>query len=1083
MNDSNIQTLNGRYTLHQKIGEGGMGVVYLATDRLSQQQVALKQIRIDLKNLDWLSSMSYGANPQITLAREFQILASLRHPHIISVRDYGFDQDKAPFYTMDYLNEAQTILQASLGLNAIDKIALIKQVLLALIYLHRRGILHRDLKPNNVLIVDNQVKVVDFGLASFKGQKVSSGGTLLYMPPEMLTKGTQPYVEATDLYAVGVMMYEILAGEHPFDVTSPEFVNDVFFKTPDLDKLNVNASIAEVVGCLLAKKPQDRFQSAHACMKALDRALGSVSNPEDEAIQESFLQAANFIGREGPFQTLMTALEMAQNGQNTLWLVKGESGIGKTRLANEVRINALVEGWQVIVGQADASQKYLFDGWQGIVTTLMINCNLEPQQVGVLKGLFPSVDGLFDVSNVPVPNIKGAAFLERIFNIILDLLAQQTRPTLLIFEDLQWMQESLVLLERLYENISQLPPLVVIGTFRTDEMFALPEKLQAAKQLVIERLNRDELFQLCQSMLGRHVISPEIVELIRSETEGNLFFIIEVVRELAQRAGSLSKISPKKLPSHIFTTNMRQLLNNRLKMLSESDLKVLQIAAIFSKSLDLELLKNIESSEAVSMCLRRGEGQAILTVQDNQWMFTHDKMREAVLFDLDIEEQKRINGRIAHTLEHLYPGQEQYYPQLLSHWHQAGNIDKETVYLPTVAETLIEKLADYQQAIALLERGIQALPKEDQRLSHLMFWQARAYQVDGKFSEAVEVLEKAEVIAQKHTNQLALSKIYYIWGLVMTSRENYEKALSYFDSGLSLQEAVKDEWTIAYLLAGKGYVKILKKEHEEALALYQESTEIGKRMNDHHRIAFNYNDMGLIFLRLKQVQQAREMFQLCLEMGIKNDDLFSISRAYSNLGNVALSQEDLIGAKNYFKQTQRIAQKLGRMLQIASAYYHLGRVSYQEEAYEDCLTYAKKAIETFKSGNYQIKMFWFDLLLGFAYIRLNDPLAVKVLTKILERGVDETNEVILKHALIGFGWLYFEQGNFQTAVRIYAGVASSVQEFWLAPLPDKLKQEIGEEAYEEIIAQNSGQSLEDLTHIVRSDFNLKYCHNVGCSGV
>ncbi|MCA9920170.1 MAG: protein kinase, partial [Anaerolineales bacterium] len=149
-----LKIINGRYQCHSKIGEGGMGVVYRATDRLTGETVALKQVHLSdkLQISDSLAPNATEDDLRLALAHEFQILAGLRHPHIISVLDYGFDGAKRPYFTMTYLPNAQTILEAAQDTSFERKIELIQQLLQALAYLHRRNVLHRDLKPDNVLV-------------------------------------------------------------------------------------------------------------------------------------------------------------------------------------------------------------------------------------------------------------------------------------------------------------------------------------------------------------------------------------------------------------------------------------------------------------------------------------------------------------------------------------------------------------------------------------------------------------------------------------------------------------------------------------------------------------------------------------------------------------------------------------------------------------------------------------------------------------------------------------------------------------------------------------------------------------------
>ncbi|MEM7348837.1 MAG: protein kinase, partial [Chloroflexota bacterium] len=210
---------NSRYLLHELLGQGGMGIVHRATDRLTGEDVAIKQVHIPAEQLQFTTRISSNTdkNLRLALAQEFQILAGLRHPYIITVLDYGFDAEQLPFFTMPYLPNAQTILDIGAGLTISNKIDLLRQMLQALAYLHRRGIIHRDLKPSNVLATDGTVQVLDFGLSISQGANIASrGGTLHYMAPELLDKAEAS--EASDLYAAGVIAYEMFTGRHPFDV-------------------------------------------------------------------------------------------------------------------------------------------------------------------------------------------------------------------------------------------------------------------------------------------------------------------------------------------------------------------------------------------------------------------------------------------------------------------------------------------------------------------------------------------------------------------------------------------------------------------------------------------------------------------------------------------------------------------------------------------------------------------------------------------------------------------------------------------------------------------------------------------------
>jgi len=199
-----------RYILEGVVGRGSMGMVFRATDRLSGQTVALKRV------LHGSSAAGYTE----ALAQEFRTLATLRHPHIVSVLDYGFDAERRPYFTMELLEGARPLLPLAASLPHAVQIELLFQLLHALGYLHRRGILHRDLKPSNIQLIGSDhaptLKVVDFGLSSAEddSNRSRAAGTLSYLAPEIFLGAAAS--TSSDLYAVGLIAYGMFAVSHRF---------------------------------------------------------------------------------------------------------------------------------------------------------------------------------------------------------------------------------------------------------------------------------------------------------------------------------------------------------------------------------------------------------------------------------------------------------------------------------------------------------------------------------------------------------------------------------------------------------------------------------------------------------------------------------------------------------------------------------------------------------------------------------------------------------------------------------------------------------------------------------------------------
>ncbi|GAK51688.1 protein kinase [Candidatus Moduliflexus flocculans] len=264
------QTLQGitveeRYTLLAEIGRGGMGIVYKAEDAQQHREVAIKVLPPNLAESE---------EHRTRFFREAQIIANLRHPHIVSILEINPFQH---FIVMEYLSGG-TLKQWKQRQNAggMAALPLLLPILDALHTVHQSGIVHRDLKPENLLLsAAGELKLTDFGIAHIAGATITHTGahlgTIPYMAPEQIL-GVR--VDArTDIYAVGVMLYELLTGQLPFTGKETSFQH---VHTPPRPPIELNAGIPAALNGIilkcLAKQPEERFQDA----KELAEALRSV---------------------------------------------------------------------------------------------------------------------------------------------------------------------------------------------------------------------------------------------------------------------------------------------------------------------------------------------------------------------------------------------------------------------------------------------------------------------------------------------------------------------------------------------------------------------------------------------------------------------------------------------------------------------------------------------------------------------------------------------------------------------------------------------------------------------------------------
>ena len=268
----------GRYTIVDVVGKGGMGVLYRAQDTVLERDVALKMMLVDF---------SHDAATRERFQREARAVARLQHRNVVTIHELG-EVEGTPYIVMELLggNDLDQILKSDKPLTLLQKLEIVAQLCEGLSYAHEQGIVHRDIKPGNVRVLeDGTVKILDFGIAKFAQSSVTQTGSVMgtpsYMAPEQIMG--QPVDGRSDLFSAGVLLYELLAGVKPFQGDSPTaVVYQIMNGEPvPLEKSipDIPDSINQIVAKALQKSPDNRYAKAKEMAADLQMVRSMIDPP------------------------------------------------------------------------------------------------------------------------------------------------------------------------------------------------------------------------------------------------------------------------------------------------------------------------------------------------------------------------------------------------------------------------------------------------------------------------------------------------------------------------------------------------------------------------------------------------------------------------------------------------------------------------------------------------------------------------------------------------------------------------------------------------------------------------------------
>jgi tetratricopeptide (TPR) repeat protein len=615
-----------RYSLLRELGAGASARVFLALDTQQQRLVALKQLH---------ANIAFAGSAR--MKREFRALSSLKHQNIVSVLDYG-ERSGAPYLALEYIEgiTLHTWLEQQPDLTAV--VAVFAQLCDALSVVHQAGLLHRDLKPENVMLTQNKtVKLMDFGLSKAGNASLvltregAMVGTVLYMSPEQCRGADLD--PRSDLYSLGVMLYQALTGRLPFYSDSLAEVLLLHLqatpRNPKEHRGDIPTHLETLVLHLLSKDPSQRPPSAEAVAAIL---RGQQAKSRGNQAQ---LLSAPMIGRANELATLRRALMPP----HSLVALLGEAGMGKTRLLRE--LEAATGGvWLTLVWLENDPPGTWFERLVGLLTTH------QPEVFW----------GLSDRARAGMALVRANNDLERLarFEALRELLGESR--AILVFEDLHFASPED--LHWLGHGLRGAAVRAVLSYRPEDLGFGFERHLPPMDCTVrLQPLPPEAALTLIEARLGAPV-EARLRDVLLERSGGNPWLLEErlqtmlVERQLVERDGMFEWTrQPTNIPE-----NVAEVLEKRLGSLLPQTLAFAQASAVLGTQFDFDDAKTLlgwDDDPAIAALEDMIRARLLIELpgsDGNGYRFTHPEYTSQLRSSLPPDQAQALHAKAALVL-------------------------------------------------------------------------------------------------------------------------------------------------------------------------------------------------------------------------------------------------------------------------------------------------------------------------------------------------------------------------------------------------------------------------------------------------
>lgn len=898
-----IEIVDGKYRVKYSLGGGGFSDVYLVDGPTGQ--CALKLLKGELAALK-KSALAEFKN-------EFAILKDMRHPNIASILDFGYDEELERYYYTSELIEGLDLVRATEGMPLTKVTDLFVQALRALSYLHSYRIYHFDIKAANLLVIGSdkpEVKIIDFGLAG-----IDPGGRLIgtpsYMAPEIAARERAD--GRADLYSLGVLWYSAIIRKNPFRAkSSGETVErQLKFFPPVPSELvpTVPAWIDQIVMRLIEKNPANRFASASAVIREINRLGGSDYPLETRETLLSYLpEEGRFVGRSDEIEVLEEDITRARSepGMSGGAIVKGDVGCGKSRILKEIKYRSQLTDAKI--EWASAQDADAFSMW----------CGLLGEHLGSGNGFMAFM----------LDDAQSALVDEEMRTRLISLIAKASRPS-------KGASAWIVLATRSIADKT---------TWQSLESL-LP------RQIEMKPFSSEEMADYIASLTGLDVPPKPLLKGLFERTEGNPLFLTELLKSLIEGGGLFDEkgrwnaaifedvgvdFSKAAIPSTV-----GGLLMERTRDLSKGARSVVEVlAAVGRPSVASELgkfagLKDPGSpirDMVASGLLDRGEG---FTVR-----FHNALLAQTICESVPDERLRKIHDRIAGVLKE--EGADE--AEVLEHVSLGS--DDEAAYdaaMKLGERALVAGWGD--KAAGYINRGLDLVPQNDvEKRVEVQLKLGEAFLIGHDYDAATEHFAAVEALisacaASEEMSRWRAEVLARIGGTYIKLQQFDRARAAFHDARSALKKAGGDMRLSITMDNFLGSIKFLEGRLDEARRVFEDTRERTTRLIPEDAERVTNNDLGMVLVALGDLGEASRIFEEDLKKAEAIGDDLLKGRAYYNRAQLAGARGDFEDAIKEYKRCIEVCRSSHNTELLLRAYNGLGNTYQVKEDPDQSLAF------------------------------------------------------------------------------------------------------------------------------------------------